>query len=387
MIRPSGVVLSASTLSGCGSKMPSACEEFAKLVLAQAQHNVDASQTSDSKAKNQGILESLNNALKQEANLTPPKTYDAGACKIAVANWKTDAADGPCNTRSAEAIAQQNPADQSTMAAPLVVSPTKAASSAAPKVTNATAPAATTAATGTQVLALPATADELSASAQQSPASAPIAPPSMGAVESAASTASAATASSMQVSCDTALLCAKDMLNFARSENLAGAMQAASAIDALAKPARGDRANARKLNQMGLAAFSESKTDDAVHLLEQANRLDPGDEEIISNLAYAYAMNGQLAQSEDTAVLALALNPRRTSIWAPLAVTLQEEKRPDQAIEAMWLAYQFSADKQKTLAFIDSHITSERDPDVKSLYERSKAWFVENQKPSLNTQG
>ncbi|WP_075644002.1 tetratricopeptide repeat protein [Caballeronia udeis] len=177
------------------------------------------------------------------------------------------------------------------------------------------------------------------------------------------------------------------MLNFARSENLAGAMQAASAIDALAKPARGDRANARKLNQTGLGALNESKTDDAVHLLEQANRLDPGDEEIISNLAYAYAMNGQLAQSEDTAVLALALNPRRTSIWAPLAVTLQKEKRPDQAIEAMWLAYQFSADKQKTLAFIDSHVTSERDPDVKSLYERSKAWFVANQKPSFNTQG
>ena len=365
--------------------MPSACEEFVKLVLAQAKHNVDASQTPDSKAKNQGILESLNNALKQEANLTPPKTYDAGACKIAVANWKAVATDGPSNALSAEAIAQQNPANQSTTAAHPVASPTQAASDAAAAA--AAAAAANTAAAGTQPSTLPAATNETSAYAQQAPTSASVTQPQVNAVDSSASAASPATGSTLQASCATAVSCAKDMLNFARSENLAGAMQAASAIDALAKPARGDRTNARKLNQTGLAALNESKTDDAVHLLEQANRLDPGDEEIISNLAYAYAMNGQLAQAEDTAVLALALNPRRTSIWAPLAVTLQKEKRPDQAIEAMWLAYQFSADKQKTLAFLDAHVTSERDPDVKSLYERSRAWFVENQKPSFNTQG
>lgn len=147
--------------------------------------------------------------------------------------------------------------------------------------------------------------------------------------------------------CTTAADCAKAMLGFAKSENLAGAMQAASTIDSLTKPQRGDRATARKLDQDGLAALKASNANDAVQLFAQAHDADPGDEEIISNLAYAYSADEQLAKSEDTAVLALSLNPRRTSVWAPLAVTLAKEGRQDQAVEAMWLAFQFSGDKQK----------------------------------------
>ncbi|MEX3953040.1 hypothetical protein AB4Y40_35480 [Paraburkholderia sp. EG287B] len=184
--------------------------------------------------------------------------------------------------------------------------------------------------------------------------------------------------------CTTTIACAKAMLDFAGSENLAGAMEAAKTIDLLPKPRRGDRATARKLNQDGLSALNASRPDDAVKLLEQANQTDPGDEEIASNLSFAYAMDGQLAKSEDTAVVALSLNPRRTNVWAPLAVTLAKENRLDQATKAMWLAYQFSADKQRTLNFIDSRLALETDPAVVKMYTTSKAWLTQNIRPNFD---
>ncbi|WP_179401216.1 tetratricopeptide repeat protein [Burkholderia guangdongensis] len=183
--------------------------------------------------------------------------------------------------------------------------------------------------------------------------------------------------------CATAVDCAKTMLAFAKSENLAGAMQAANTIDSLSKPTRGDKAVARKFNVDALNALKDSRPDDAVKLLTQANQTDPGDVEIVSNLSYAYAADGQLAKSEDTAVLALTLNPRRTSVWAPLAVTIAKEHRPDQALEAMWLAYQFSSDKQRTLNFITSKLSEEKDPEVINMYAASKAWFTENRRPNF----
>ncbi|QCP47914.1 tetratricopeptide repeat protein [Trinickia violacea] len=197
-------------------------------------------------------------------------------------------------------------------------------------------------------------------------------------------TASSPSVAAPAGNCVTTAECAKAMLVFAGSENLAGAMDAARTIDLLPKPQRGDRATARKLNQDALSALNASRPDDAVKLLEQANQADPGDEEIASNLAYAYAADGQLAKSEDTAVLALSLNPRRTAVWAPLAVTLAKENRLDQATEAMWLAYQFSADKQKTLNFIDSRLALETDPAVVKMYSSSKDWLMKNTKPTFH---
>ncbi|MGF6775852.1 tetratricopeptide repeat protein [Paraburkholderia sp. GAS334] len=208
-------------------------------------------------------------------------------------------------------------------------------------------------------------------------------PPAASAVLPPAPNASTESAG-LTGNCTTAVDCAKSMLVFAKSENLAGAMQAASIIDSLSKPHRGDRVTARKLNSDGLNALNASKPDDAVKLFAEANQSDPGDVEIISNLSYAYAADSQLTKSEDTAVLALAINPRRTSVWAPLAETIAKEDRPDQAVEAMWLAYQFSGDKQKTLDFISSRMSNERDPKVLNMYAASKAWFVENKRPDFH---
>jgi hypothetical protein len=66
-----------------------------------------------------------------------------------------------------------------------------------------------------------------------------------------------------------------------------------------------------------------------------------------------------------------------------LAVTLAKENRLGQATDAMWLAYQFSTDKQRTLNFIDSRLAIETDPAVVKMYSSSKVWLTERIKPNF----
>jgi hypothetical protein len=47
------------------------------------------------------------------------------------------------------------------------------------------------------------------------------------------------------------------------------------------------------------------------------------------------------------------------------------------------IAYQFSGDRQKTLGFIDSKLSTEKDSDALKIYAVSKSWFEQNQKPNV----
>lgn len=304
----------------------------------------------------------------------------------------------------AQLKAEDDAADSADSAAPNQQAGTSAAPSAVGAAADATAAAAAATAAAADATQAARTAELAAAAA---PPATPEAPPSMVAAVAAvtqpatsapvvdtgsqatpaaeqSTTASAEAASGVGATpCASAGECVKSMLGSARAENLPAAMQAAQTLDALPKPARGDRAMARKLNQQGLSELSSSNAAEAVSTLTSASQTDPADQEILSNLAFAYSAAGQQIKAEDTAVAALALNPRRTSVWAPLAITLAREHRIDQATEAMWLAYQFSGDKQKTLTFIDSKLAAESDPDVAKMLTASAAWFRENKKPDV----
>lgn len=181
--------------------------------------------------------------------------------------------------------------------------------------------------------------------------------------------------------CTTAVACVTQMLAAARTENLAAAMAAAASMNSLPKPPRGDRVAARKLNVEGLAALNANNANEAVQLFSSAATADQSDEEVQSNLAYAYSVAGNLTQSVNTAGVALSINPRRTSVWAPLAVTFAKMHDRQHALDAMWLAYQFSGDKQKTLNFLNDRLKMETDPAVLQMYTDSVAWFSQNKKP------
>jgi tetratricopeptide (TPR) repeat protein len=87
-------------------------------------------------------------------------------------------------------------------------------------------------------------------------------------------------------------------------------------------PQRGDRVNARALNVAGLDAVRRGQFGAAVNIFLRAAHADPGDQEIMNNLAHALFKNGQLAEGRSAAIAALVIAPERTTAWAELAQIL-----------------------------------------------------------------
>lgn len=183
--------------------------------------------------------------------------------------------------------------------------------------------------------------------------------------------------------CDTVKACADAMLAAAKREALPNAMESALRIDAMPKPQRGDRKLARKLNAEGLEALKQRKLPDAAATLTKALQADPADEEIISNLIYTYSEDGNFTKAEQLAYDGLLLNPRRANIWLPIAIAKQKQSKSNEALQAMWLAWQFSGDKQKMLTLLDKRKAEEPDVGLKSMYVNAKAWAVEGKKPGF----
>lgn len=98
-------------------------------------------------------------------------------------------------------------------------------------------------------------------------------------------------------SCSGVTGCVARMLVAAKANDVLAASSAAAAISALPKPARGDRVKARKLNEEGLAALRANNSTEGVRLFTEAASADPGNEEVQSNLAYAYSLAGNYTQS------------------------------------------------------------------------------------------
>jgi hypothetical protein len=227
------------------------------------------------------------------------------------------------------------------------------------------------AAAPTPAPAQPAAASE-SAPQPQAPAAPQAAPSAAPAAEAAA-----------PPTCDSVKACADAMLAAAKREALPSAMESALRIDAMPKPQRGDRKVARKLNAEGLEALKQKKLPEAAATLTKALQADPADEEIISNLIYTYSEDGNFTKAEQLAYDGLLLNPRRANIWLPIAIAKQKQNKTNEALQAMWLAWQFSGDKQKMLTLLDKRIAEEADGGLKSMYANAKAWAIEGKKPSF----
>lgn len=183
--------------------------------------------------------------------------------------------------------------------------------------------------------------------------------------------------------CDTAQACVEAMLAAAKAENLTYVMEAARRIDSLPKPSRGDRKAARKLNDDGLAAFREGRNLEALNLLSKAHDADRGDEEIVSNLVYVYSEDGNYTKALSIASQGFLLNPRRANLWLPYAQAAAKQGNPKLGWQALWLAWQFSANRERMLTFIDKLISEESNADMKYFYETGKSWLTENKSPQF----
>lgn len=128
---------------------------------------------------------------------------------------------------------------------------------------------------------------------------------------------------------------------------------AAARIGEFSKPQKGSRNAARNLNVKGLSEFKKGNVDEASLLLQQAATLDPSDVEIQSNLGLALLRANRLAGAQVALRAALALNPRRTGAWVPMAEYFFEAGDSLKATSSLLLAYEFSENREKTRKYFE----------------------------------
>ena len=227
----------------------------------------------------------------------------------------------------------------------------------------------------------------ISVTAKELPPKVTIPPPAEAEVTATAAPATAIDTAPQQTqqgsTCSSVRECAEIMLASAKTENLSQAMNAAKQIDEMLKPQRGDRKIARKLNSEGLEALKVKKYDEAASIFINAKAADNLDEEIVANLVFTYSEAKDFVKSEKTAFEALLLNPRRANLWLPIAIAKQKQGKSKEALQAMWLAWQFTENKQRFLDLIEKRSAEDTDESLKSMFLVAKAWFVENKRPSL----
>jgi len=187
--------------------------------------------------------------------------------------------------------------------------------------------------------------------------------------------------------CNSAAACLPLALRAAAKEDLDAMRAAASRIDALPKPDQGNKAVARKLNGEGLEALRRDDTTAAVDLLRKALMENPRDVEVASNLGFAQVRAGRHADAVNTLTQALVLDPRRTSTWTPLAEALALSGHKDDALAALWVGYQWSANRDKSMAFYADRAEKEKAsrPQLAELYGAMGRWASGNGRPALAT--
>lgn len=162
--------------------------------------------------------------------------------------------------------------------------------------------------------------------------------------------------------------CFEVMLQATDPRRLEPISVAAARIGELQKPPKGNRKAARDLNAKGLSEFKKDNFADAAKHLQQAANEDPSDVEVQSNLGLALLRANQLAAAQVALKTALAINPRRTSAWVPMAEYFFEAGDSVKAVASLLLAYEFSENREKTRTFFDSKAgTADRNAVIYTL--------------------
>lgn len=185
--------------------------------------------------------------------------------------------------------------------------------------------------------------------------------------------------------CDSTRQCLGQALGAAAREDAGSVFAVAARIDELGKPALGNRAIARKLNTEGLEALKADDPARAAELFRKGLAENPRDVEIAGNLGFALVKAGKAEEAVGVLTAALALDPRRSSTWTPLAEALALAGRKDESQAALWVAYQWSGNREKSLAFYSDRAEKEKAsrPAVSELYASVLGWVTDGRRPRL----
>ena len=133
-------------------------------------------------------------------------------------------------------------------------------------------------------------------------------------------------------------------------------------IEALPKPATGDRKTSRKLNDQGLAAMKAGDFTQAISALKSATASDPADVEVLNNYVFVLIKGKRIQDAESEAGRLLTMSPGRSSAWANLAEIYALKNKKEESVAALVLAFQFSSNKDRTINFLNEKAADPSSP-------------------------
>lgn len=142
-------------------------------------------------------------------------------------------------------------------------------------------------------------------------------------------------------------------------------------IEALPKPAKGNRRLARPMNDMGLALVKEEKYEDAKQHFINARKNDPSDAEIVGNLGYAALESGDYKQAIISFTEALELMPSRSPTWENLAEYYALKGQQQKAVACFALAFHFSRDKNIIRNALQTEASSNENSNIRQAAQQA----------------
>lgn len=157
---------------------------------------------------------------------------------------------------------------------------------------------------------------------------------------------------------------ATQLLAAAQRGDEARVLQLKTEFDSKPKPARGDKKTARALNEEALKLLRSGDFSTAIERLTVASKADSGDAEVLGNLGYAYLMIQRFSDAKTALERALELAPTRSATWGNLGEAHAGLGDEAAAIAALRLAYHFSRNREKTIAYFTLLIEKPAAPEI-----------------------
>ena len=192
-----------------------------------------------------------------------------------------------------------------------------------------------------------------------------------GEVQTVASSPTSESAQSTTVPVQAAMPSITAMLKASYATDEGSVQQARQAIDALTKPARGNKKEARKANIEGLAKLKSNDYASAISSFSRAVQYDPADQEVWSNLAYANLQAVRLKDASTAATTSLTLAPDRASSWGIYGAVLAQQGNQSDAIGAFLNAYRFTRSQDKTREYLQKLSTEDSDSQVRAAASKA----------------
>ncbi|MFG6657410.1 hypothetical protein ACG0Z5_23625 [Scandinavium sp. M-37] len=109
---------------------------------------------------------------------------------------------------------------------------------------------------------------------------------------------------------------------------------------------RGDRTEARELNQKAILQIRSGQYYLAIQNLEAAKSIYPSDAEVLGNLGYAYYMSNNLSAAQMNLTSSLQIAPQRGSSWNNLGLVLASTNQIEWATKCFIKYWNYSSNKR-----------------------------------------